>query len=55
MNLYVILLEFSNPLNKKIVLSYIKNNGKISSPKRELKMMKLFCNPYIVFQNLFSI
>lgn len=47
MNLYVILLEFSNPLNKKIELSYLKKNGKISSPKRELKDDgEPFCNPY---------
>lgn len=47
MNLYVILMEFSNPLNKKIELSYLKKNGKISSPKRELKDDgEPFCNPY---------
>lgn len=47
MNLYVILMEFSNPLNKKIELSYVKKNGKISSPKRELKDDgEPFCNPY---------
>ena len=47
LNLYVILMEFSNPLNKKIKLSYIKKNGKISSPKRELKNNgEPFCNPY---------
>lgn len=46
-NLYIILMEFTNPLNKKIVLSYVKKNGKISSPKRELKDNgEPFCNPY---------
>ena len=46
-NLYIILIEFNNPLNKKIELSYRKSNGKTSSPKREItKNGEPFCNPY---------